>query len=192
MNILRLVVHVLLSISLLSQNKTSVVSFSNTPDIMRKFNKIHESQLGKSPLRRKVVSGFRVPRTVRKPLAMEMESQTLEKIFKNSDVWVFILGLFPFAWATLEFWRRIMFGEAFGTGSDQVVIGMDDSPSNSRGRRILGRGALVTAYVLFAASFATLALVLYAISSSPSPPDTLPAVPDISGQPGLDTILGNS
>lgn len=67
-----------------------------------------------------------------------------------------------------------MFGESFGTGSDQIIIGMDDSPEDSRGRRVLGRGALGTAYFLFAASFATLAVVLYAVVSSAPPPDVLP------------------
>mmetsp|Transcript_8593 Transcript_8593/g.20691 ORF Transcript_8593/g.20691 Transcript_8593/m.20691 type:complete len:196 (-) Transcript_8593:52-639(-) len=110
-------------------------------------------------------------------------------ILQSSDVWVFLLGVFPFAWATVEFWRRIMFGESFGTGSDQVIIGMEDSPADSRGRRVLGRGALGTAYFLFAASFATLAVVLYAVISSAPPPDVLP-VPNAGDVviPGVESL----
>lgn len=90
-------------------------------------------------------------------------------LLSNSDVWVFVAGIFPFAWATYEFWRRIMFGESFGTGSDRVIIGMEDSPSDSRGTRVLGRGALVTAYVLFVCAFATLAVVGYSVATSEAP-----------------------
>jgi hypothetical protein len=62
-----------------------------------------------------------------------------------------------------------MFGESFGTGSDRVIIGMEDSPSDSRGTRVLGRGALVTAYVLFVCAFATLAVVGYSVATSEAP-----------------------
>uniref|UniRef100_A0A7S0T984 Uncharacterized protein n=1 Tax=Pseudo-nitzschia delicatissima TaxID=44447 RepID=A0A7S0T984_9STRA len=88
---------------------------------------------------------------------------------KNPDVWVFGAGVFPFAWATYEFWRRIMFGETFGTGTDSVIIGMEDSPSDSRGIRVLGRGALITAYCLFVIAFGTLGVVLYSVVTSEVP-----------------------
>lgn len=87
----------------------------------------------------------------------------------NSDVWVFIAGIFPFMWATYEFWRRIMFGETFGTGTDSVIIGMEDSPQDSRGVRVLGRGALITAYTLFVIAFGTLGVVLYSVVTSEAP-----------------------
>eukprot|EP00531_Pseudo-nitzschia_arenysensis_P008858 CAMPEP_0116137690 /NCGR_PEP_ID=MMETSP0329-20121206/12377_1 /TAXON_ID=697910 /ORGANISM="Pseudo-nitzschia arenysensis, Strain B593" /LENGTH=219 /DNA_ID=CAMNT_0003632611 /DNA_START=90 /DNA_END=749 /DNA_ORIENTATION=- len=87
----------------------------------------------------------------------------------NTDVWVFGAGIFPFLWATYEFWRRIMFGEAFGTGTDSVIIGMEDSPSDSRGVRVLGRGALITAYTLFIIAFGTLGVVLYSVVTSEVP-----------------------
>lgn len=98
-------------------------------------------------------------------------------LFKNADVWVFLVGIFPFAWAAVEFWRRIMFGEPFGTGRDSVIIGMDDAPSDSRGRRVLGRGALITAYVLFVIAFGTVGIVLYSVASSTplGPDDLLPS-----------------
>ena len=86
----------------------------------------------------------------------------------------FIIGLIPFAVATVEFWRRIAVGGSFGTGQDSVVIiGQDDAPLSSRGRRVLGKGALVTAYILFGVAAAVLGIVLYAVisSSSLSPPD---------------------
>ena len=88
---------------------------------------------------------------------------------QNPDVWVFGAGVFPFAWATYEFWRRIMFGESFGTGTDSVIIGMEDSPSDSRGIRVLGRGALITAYCLFVIAFGTLGVVLYSVVTSEVP-----------------------
>lgn len=105
-----------------------------------------------------------------------------EEIFKNTDVWVFLIGLFPFAWASVEFWRRIAFGEAFGTGSDQVIIGFDEQPEDSRGRRVLGKGALLVAYFLFAASFATISVVIYSVVSSNPAPEILPSQQLLEGQ----------
>lgn len=104
-----------------------------------------------------------------------LEQDNWTGILNNSDVWVFLIGIFPFAWASVEFWRRIAFGEAFGTGSDQVIIGMDDMPSDSRGRRVLGKGALFVAYFLFAASFATIGVVFYSVISSSPAPEFLPS-----------------
>lgn len=98
---------------------------------------------------------------------------TAVSIFQNSDTWVFLAGVFPFAWAAVEFWRRVMRGESFGTGSDSIVftiIGKDDAPTESRGRRVLGTGALITAYVLFAIAFGTIGVVLYSVLSSAPPP----------------------
>jgi len=94
---------------------------------------------------------------------------SLSELVKNGDFFVFVAGIFPFMWATYEFWRRIMFGEAFGTGTDSVIIGMDDAPSDSRGQRVLGRGALITAYVLFVCAFGTLAVVGYSVATSAPP-----------------------
>jgi len=55
------------------------------------------------------------------------------------DSIVFAIGVLPFAWATVEFWRRIAVGESFGTGKDSVIIGEDLNPESSRGRRVLGK-----------------------------------------------------
>jgi hypothetical protein len=60
---------------------------------------------------------------------------------RNVNVWIFLAGIFPFAWATVEFWRRIAVGEPFGTGKDSVrivSIGKDDVPTQSRGRQSAG------------------------------------------------------
>ena len=87
-------------------------------------------------------------------------------------VGIFVVGVVPFAVATVEFWRRIAVGASFGTGTDSVVfpntttIGQDDNPLSSRGRRILGTDALVTAYLLFGLAAAVLALVLVSVVTS--------------------------
>jgi len=91
------------------------------------------------------------------------------------DTIVFGLGVTPFAWATVEFWRRIVNGESFGTGKDSVTIdpetyealikdGADeDQLRRAGGRRVLGADAMFAARVLFAAAGLSLALVAYAV-----------------------------
>ena len=93
-------------------------------------------------------------------LIPEESAANIQGLLQNSDVWVFLIGVFPFAWATVEFWRRIAFGEPFGTGSDSVIIGTDNAPTDSRGSRVLGKGALAIAYFLFASAFATFAVLI--------------------------------
>lgn len=122
-------------------------------------------------------------------LIADESAMSMQELLKNSDVWVFLIGVFPFAWASVEFWRRIAFGEPFGTGSDSVIIGTDDAPMDSRGRRVLGKGALAIAYFLFAAAFATFAVVLYAFVSSSPPPEILPS--QQMAQDSIDAMLGN-
>lgn len=78
----------------------------------------------------------------------------------KQDTVVFLIGVAPFAWATVEFWRRIAVGESFGTGRDSVVIGEDSDPASSRGRRILGREAITAAYILFGIAAASILLVV--------------------------------
>jgi hypothetical protein len=103
--------------------------------------------------------------------AVNAATLSVSGLVQNSDVWVFVAGVIPFAWATVEFWRRIAVGESFGTGSDSVVIiGEDNAPEDSRGRRVLGRDSLIVAYVLFTIAFATLGIVLYSVISSTPPP----------------------
>ena len=80
------------------------------------------------------------------------------------DTAVFAVGILPFAWASVEFWRRIAVGESFGTGKDSIIIGEDQSPESSRGRRVLGKDAFLAAYVLFAIAGAS--LVLAALSGA--------------------------
>ena len=88
----------------------------------------------------------------------------------------FIIGLVPFAVATVEFWRRIAVGESFGTGKDSVIIGEDNAPLSSRGRRVLGRGALITAYILFGVAAGVLGIVLYAVLTSANPETIVPSL----------------
>jgi hypothetical protein len=93
-----------------------------------------------------------------------------ESFLTNSDVWVFVAGMIPFVWATIEFWRRIAVGEPFGTGSDSVIIGEDNNPDSSRGRRVLGTDALVTAYILFGMAAFVVGVVLYSVVTSGAAP----------------------
>ena len=92
---------------------------------------------------------------------------------QNVNVWVFIAGLIPFGWATVEFWRRIAVGEPFGTGKDSVYIGKDNVPNESRGRRVLDRGAFLVAYLLFGIAAATIGITVYSVLST-APLESLP------------------
>jgi hypothetical protein len=102
------------------------------------------------------------------------EAPTDVPLWQNSDVWIFVAGVFPFAWATVEFWRRVMGGKVFGTGTDSIIIGIDDSPKDSRGARVLGKDALITAYILFTIAFGTLGVTIYSVISSSPVPEELP------------------
>lgn len=103
------------------------------------------------------------------------QQQQAEALDKTTTTFVFLAGVFPFAVATVEFWRRIAVGASFGTGSDSVVfttttIGEDNKPESSRGKQILGRDSLITAYILFAIAFGAIALALAAVLQAPSEP----------------------
>ena len=83
------------------------------------------------------------------------------------DTGVFVIGCIPFVWATWEFWRRIAVGASFGTGKDAVVFDTGDDADDDQirrfgGRRVLGKGALAVAYVLFAAAGGSVLLAVYA------------------------------
>ncbi|CAH0370936.1 unnamed protein product [Pelagomonas calceolata] len=83
------------------------------------------------------------------------------------DTGVFVIGCIPFLWATWEFWRRIAVGASFGTGKDAVVFDTGDDADDDQirrfgGRRVLGKGALAVAYVLFAAAGGSVLLAVYA------------------------------
>ncbi|GMI27719.1 hypothetical protein TeGR_g11568 [Tetraparma gracilis] len=82
----------------------------------------------------------------------------------DPDALVFLAGVLPFAWAAVEFWRRIAAGASFGTGKDSVIIGKDDSPADSRGRKVLGKGALAVAYALFAIAGGAVVVSLLAVA----------------------------
>ena len=94
---------------------------------------------------------------------------------------VFIIGIIPFLWATVEFWRRIAVGASFGTGSDSVVIpkpfeddlitiGEDGNPLSSRGRQTLDRGALTVAYILFAIAAGSVGIAIASVVMTPPMP----------------------
>ena len=83
------------------------------------------------------------------------------------DTGVFVVGCIPFVWATWEFWRRIAVGASFGTGKDAIVFDTGDDADEDQvrrfgGRRVLGKGALAVAYVLFAAAGGSVLLAVYA------------------------------
>jgi hypothetical protein len=104
--------------------------------------------------------------------ASTFEPSAAAGLSPTTTVVVFIVGVIPYIWATIEFWRRIAVGASFGTGSDSVVfsIGEDDNPESSRGKQVLGKGALVIAYILFAIAAAVLGLVLLSvITTGPLP-----------------------
>mmetsp|Transcript_10895 Transcript_10895/g.23599 ORF Transcript_10895/g.23599 Transcript_10895/m.23599 type:complete len:255 (-) Transcript_10895:1683-2447(-) len=100
----------------------------------------------------------------------------VEALSNETNVAVFLIGLIPFAWATIEFWRRIAVGASFGTGSDSVVIsiGEDDNPTSSRGRQVLGSDALAVAYVLFGVAALSVGLAVFSVVTAPPPVADLP------------------
>ena len=64
----------------------------------------------------------------------------------------------------------------FGTGSDSVTIfiGEDENLKSSRGRQVLGKGALVFAILLFGIAAASIGIAIYSvITSAPLPPSQL-------------------
>ncbi|GAX25368.1 hypothetical protein FisN_5Lh465 [Fistulifera solaris] len=106
------------------------------------------------------------------PQSSVVEPPPVEALDKTTTTLVFLAGIFPFAVATVEFWRRIAVGDSFGTGSDSVVftIGEDNQPKSSRGKQVLGTDSLITAYILFALAFGAIALALAAVLQAPSDP----------------------
>jgi len=107
---------------------------------------------------------------VAEPLSSIELAQELS--LQNQDVWVFVAGIIPFAWATVEFWSRIAVGKPFGTGSDSVYIGKDNAPKESRGRQVLDKGAFTVAYLLFGIAAGAIGLTLYSVVTS-APPESL-------------------
>jgi len=97
------------------------------------------------------------------------DSTTTGMLSQETAIAVFVVGLIPFAIATVEFWRRIAVGASFGTNQPVVFIGQDDNPNSSRGKQVLGRDSLITAYVIFAVVAAVLGLVLFSVITTPLP-----------------------
>lgn len=119
---------------------------------------------------------------------LPLPAPSAEALSPATNVAVFVVGLIPFAWATVEFWRRIAVGATFGTGKDSVVIprpqdvlldddgnplitiGEDANPSSSRGRQVLGKDALVVAYLLFGIAAAAVGVAVYSVVTAPPMP----------------------
>jgi len=108
---------------------------------------------------------------------VELSPLRREDVMLNTVV--FLAFTIPFLYAAWEFWRRIAFGQQFGTGDDPVVFpkaGEEEQPmiiseappkknrpvgkkdkvtigmdaDTNRGRRVLGQDALGFAYFLMA------------------------------------------
>mmetsp|Transcript_17864 Transcript_17864/g.36947 ORF Transcript_17864/g.36947 Transcript_17864/m.36947 type:complete len:236 (-) Transcript_17864:1004-1711(-) len=107
---------------------------------------------------------------------------TPQRLSDSAIIAIFLVGILPFGIATVEFWRRIAVGESFGTGADSVVIiGEDNAPQSSRGRRVLGKGALALAYVLFAIATGVLLLVVVSVlTTTPAPPMPETLLPSVA------------
>ena len=108
--------------------------------------------------------------------AIEDAGTTAEMLSPTTAIAVFGIGLIPWTIATYEFWRRIAVGEAFGTRDPVVftaMIGEDDNPVSSRGRQVLGPGALITAYAIFTVVAAILGLVLYSVMTTATTTSTM-------------------
>jgi hypothetical protein len=93
----------------------------------------------------------------------------------TTTVLVFVAGLIPFAVATVEFWRRVTLQLPFGTGGSKdqsvlIVIGDDNDRQLSRGRRVLGKNALLVAIVLFGVAASAIAIVVASVLTSTPPP----------------------
>eukprot|EP00419_Tripos_fusus_P022985 CAMPEP_0172719350 /NCGR_PEP_ID=MMETSP1074-20121228/75452_1 /TAXON_ID=2916 /ORGANISM="Ceratium fusus, Strain PA161109" /LENGTH=194 /DNA_ID=CAMNT_0013544691 /DNA_START=184 /DNA_END=768 /DNA_ORIENTATION=+ len=157
-------------------NMAMVVAGRNSPVL--RCSSTHGA--GKGPQRRPVGVARQVTRDemyIQDAAAMKAASQLDVSPISDGDLLlnsiVFLAGLIPFAYAAWEFWRRIAFGQSFGTGDDPVkfpkkvgeekvlivkeskkpvgrkgklTIGMD--ADTNRGRKELGTDALVFAYVL--------------------------------------------
>ena len=92
-----------------------------------------------------------------------------------ADTAVFVIGVFPFVWATQEFFRRVSLGLPFGTGNDSVVFPRTDGDGDgdgdgdekipgsrfTGGRQQLSKPALYAAYVLFGLAAGSVGLALY-------------------------------
>lgn len=121
-------------------------------------------------------------------MAQPPSPPSVEPLSNTANVVVFLIGLIPFGWATVEFWRRIAVGATFGTGRDSVVIpkpqdglldddgnplitiGEDNNPASSRGRQVLGKDALIVAYLLFAIAAGSVGIAVYSVVTAPPMP----------------------
>ena len=89
---------------------------------------------------------------------------SVQALDPTTTVVVFVLGLVPFVWAAVEFWRRIAVGEPFGTGKDSIIISDEEVEGSRFGSRpVLGKGAIYLARGLMVVAFGTVALSVGAV-----------------------------
>ena len=117
------------------------------------------------------------------PPQMDEAPIIIEQLSPTTTLIVFIIGIIPFIWATIEFWRRIAVGLPFGTGKDSILIrpeqsssssesenvvtiGEDNNPRSSRGRQVLGKGAIVVAYILFGVAAFSVGIAVFSVVTS--------------------------
>jgi len=115
------------------------------------------------------------------PLPASLEPSTLEtfdpsvpveQLTNTQTIVVFIIGIIPFLWASVEFWRRIAVGASFGTTKDSVVIPrpgdkIEDNQGNAR--TVLGQDALAVAYILFALAIGAVGLAVASVVTTGLP-----------------------
>ena len=109
------------------------------------------------------------PPVHRLPSALSLTPLSDSSITSNpiADTSIFVVGLIPFVWATVEFNRRVLKGLPFGTGKIGTVR-FDSSTDKAReesGTVVLGKGALLTSYILFGVAGATIFVSIAAVIS---------------------------
>lgn len=175
-----LLVHMLLfgrvtSFTATCTTSTSIRGYASTPTTMKSTPSIYQNTKlhAFEPINLSYMASTLISEET------QLQNTQIEQLSPETTVAVFIIGVIPFVWATIEFWRRIAVGASFGTGSDSVVIprpdddfitiGEDGNPESSRGRRTLDKGALTVAYVLFAVAAGSVGIALMSVLMGPRP-----------------------
>lgn len=100
-------------------------------------------------------------------------SLTAENI---KDISIFMVGTVPFVWAGIEFNRRVLNNEGFGTSLNRVFFAWPDDDdddelnnNNNNNTIVLGKSALSLAYLLFGSAFLITAISIISITTSAKP-----------------------